>query len=201
MTNIKPHYDGITYHSIETSPGLYFNTVEFKKDKMALIVVPDTRWVSAVVLNGTLEICECENSEFIQTFTSEVTNNYISFPIELRNETLTYRCSKNSVVTFVIAVEQNDSHNIKTQYHYWTGDKIIPAGYGMFVVSGTVTTDSATLEKWDYQLPRDYDREITCQDSHVVLVKRLVEKDLDSIKMPDAFTALLYNRMKNNKTA
>ncbi len=200
MTNIKPHYDGLIYHSIEISPGLYFNTVEFKKDNISITVVPDSRWISAVVLSGTFEICECEEPEFVQSCTCAVGDNYVQFPTTIQNKAVTYKCSKNSIVTFVLAIEHDDAHNIDTRYHYWSGSQTLPAGYGMFVVSGTVTTDSATLEKWDYQRPRDYDREITCQESHVVLVKRLVEKDWDNRKIPSHYVAA-YNRMKNNKTS
>ena len=195
MTNTKPHYDGLIYHSIETSPGLYFNTVEFKKENLSVTVVPDTKWISAIVLNGTFEICECEDPELVQSCTCATGNNFVIFPPQIQNKTTTYRCSKDSVVTFVLAVDHNDSHNIETHYHYWTGEQTLPAQYGLFVVDGTVTTDSDSLEKWDYQRPREQDRNIICNDAHVVLVKRLADKDINSIKIPTHHLAA-YNRGK-----
>lgn len=196
MMNNKPHYDGLIYHSVETSPGLYFNTVEFKKELTNFIVMPDTRWISAIVLEGSFQICDCEDPAFIQTCTCDIGNNYVQFPEAIRNKTTTYSCSKDSIVTFVLAIEQNDSHNIETHYHYWNDEETLPQDYGMFIVSGIVTTNTDTLEKWDYQHARNTNRQVTANNAHVVLVKRLVEKDWDNRRIPTHHLAA-YQRLKN----
>lgn len=196
MIHNIPHYDGLVHHIVETSPGLYFNTIEFKKEFTNFIVTPDDRWISTIVLEGTFEICDCEDPSFIQTCTCEVGNNYIQFSESVMNKNITYNCAKDSVVTFVLAIEENDSYNMETQYHYWNGEETLPQDYGMFILSGTVSTDSAMLEKWDYQLPRNINRLVEANDAHVMLIKRLVEKDWDNRKIPIHYHGL-YQRLKD----